>query len=69
MAYDYPVRAFLCHSSADQALVREVHKGLRPGSTWLDHAEIEWGQRFLDAIEEGIQSASDFVLFWSASAA
>ena len=69
MAYRYSMRAFLSHSSSDQALVRAVHEALRPGATWIDRAEIEWGQRFLDAIEEGIQSASDFVLFWSAAAA
>ena len=64
-----PISAFLSHSSADKSIVIDVHEGLTPGSTWLDRAEIEWGERFIEKIEVGIQSASDFVLFWSAAAA
>src|ERR1019366_1811942 len=32
-------------------------------------AEIEWGELFLEKIADGIASATDFVLFWSAAAA
>lgn len=63
------VRAFLCHSSSDKSVAIAVHDALHPDSIWLDRAEIEWGQPFMEAIQEGIQSASDFVLFWSAEAA
>jgi TIR domain-containing protein len=60
--------AFLSHSSIDKAIVVAVHERLEPDSTWLDRAEIECGDMFLEKIAEGIESATDFVLFWSASA-
>ncbi len=63
------MRAFLSHSSADKDIVIAVHSGLESNSVWLDRAEIEWGNLFLEKIAEGITSATDFVLFWSASAA
>ncbi|MGC2657253.1 MAG: tetratricopeptide repeat protein [Bryobacteraceae bacterium] len=63
------MRAFLSHSSIDKGIVVAVHERLEPDSTWLDRAEIEWGDMFLEKITEGIESATDFVLFWSASAA
>lgn len=69
MQYDHPFRAFFSYSSTDRAIVRTVYDALRPGAAWLDHAEIEWGDRFLEVIARGIESASDFVLFWSAAAA
>ena len=69
MQHAHPVRAFLSYSSSDRVVVRTVYNALRLGSAWLDHAQIEWGERFLEAIERGIESASDFVLFWSATAA
>lgn len=69
MQSGHPVSAFLSHSSADKSIVTAVHDALLPGSTWLDRAEIEWGDRFIEKIEASIQRASDFVLFWSAAAA
>lgn len=69
MQAGHPVSAFLSHSSADRSVVIAVHEALVPGSTWLDRAEIEWGDRFIERIEASIQSASDFVLFWSTAAA
>ncbi len=63
------MRAFLSHSSTDKEVVIAVHEGLEKDSTWLDRAEIEWGELFLEKIADGISSASDFVLFWSAAAA
>lgn len=63
------MRAFLSHSSIDKKVVTAVHGGLERESTWLDSAEIEWGALFLERIAAGIESATDFVLFWSASAA
>ena len=59
------MKAFLSHASADKDFVLEVYKALEPHSLWLDRAEIEWGDLFLEKIEEGIKSASDFVIFWS----
>jgi hypothetical protein len=62
------MRAFLSHSSADKAIVVGVHSELEPDSTWLDRAEIEWGDLFLERIADGIRLATDFVLFWSKAA-
>ena len=62
------MRAFLSHSSADKTIVIGVHRGLEADSTWLDRAEIEWGDMFLERIADGIRSATDFVLFWSKDA-
>lgn len=62
------MKAFLSHSSKDKSLVQNVYEGLRPNAAWLDKAEIEWGQSFLEKITAGIESASDFVLFWSSAA-
>jgi tetratricopeptide (TPR) repeat protein len=59
---------FLSHSSTDKALVEKIYNGLEPIVAWLDRAEIEWGEVFLEKITDGIQNASDFMLFWSSSA-
>ena len=63
------MKAFFSHSSVDKELVLGVYQSLEPNSVWLDRAEIEWGEEFLERIEEGLKATSDFVLFWSASAA
>jgi tetratricopeptide (TPR) repeat protein len=63
------MRAFLSHSSANKQIVIAVHDALEKDATWLDRAEIEWGDLFLEKIARGISSATDFVLFWSAPAA
>ena len=63
------MKAFLSHSSADKSFVVAVYDALRPESVWIDRAEIEWGDVFLERIEEGVKSSTDFVLFWSTSSA
>ena len=63
------MKAFLSHSSEDKDLVSAVYTALEPQCVWLDRVEIEWGDEFLERIEEGIKSATDFVLFWSKSSA
>lgn len=63
------MRAFLSHSSANKTIVIAVRDALEKDATWLDRAEIEWGDLFLEKITEGLSSATDFVLFWSATAA
>jgi len=63
------MRAFLSHSSSNKDVVIAVHNALEKESTWLDRAEIEWGNLFLEKIADGIKSATDFVLFWSEAAA
>jgi tetratricopeptide (TPR) repeat protein len=62
------LRAFLSHSSADKVIVVNVHNELEADSSWLDRAEIEWGELFLERIADGIRLATDFVLFWSKAA-
>jgi tetratricopeptide (TPR) repeat protein len=62
------MRAFLSHSSVNKAIVIGVHKELEAESTWLDRAEIEWGDLFLEKIADGVKAATDFVLFWSKAA-
>ena len=62
------MRAFLSHSSADKEIVVGVHRELEADSTWLDRAEIEWGELFLERIADGIRQSTDFVLFWSRAA-
>lgn len=61
------MKVFLSHSSADKALVEAIYNSLETDTAWLDKAEIEWGELFLEKIAGGIESASDFVLFWSGS--
>jgi tetratricopeptide (TPR) repeat protein len=63
------MRAFLSHSSADKELVIAVQAEFEADSTWLDRAEIEWGELFLEKLADGIAGSTDFVLFWSAAAA
>ena len=62
------MKVFLSHSSSDKALVESVYNALEKDTAWLDRAEIEWGDLFIDKITEGIENASDFLIFWSASA-
>ncbi|MCY4578111.1 MAG: tetratricopeptide repeat protein [Chloroflexi bacterium] len=59
------MKAFLSHSSVDKDFVVQVYDALEPESLWLDRAELEWGNIFLEKIEAGIKAATDFVLFWS----
>ena len=62
------MKAFLSHSSIDKDIVVAVHDALEKDATWLDRAEIEWGDLFLEKIAQGITAATDFVLFWSENA-
>ncbi|MGO9642970.1 MAG: toll/interleukin-1 receptor domain-containing protein, partial [Candidatus Acidiferrales bacterium] len=59
------MKAFLSHSSANKVIAIAVCDALGKDAIWLDRAEIEWGALFLEKIAEGINSATDFVLFWS----
>lgn len=63
------MHVFLSYSSSDASLVRSVYDALELQSAWIDAAEIEWGDRFLERITDAIKNASDFVLFWSAHSA
>ena len=59
------MRLFLSHSSIDRAVVQHVHDSLGADVAWLDRAEIEWGDQFLDRISSALQECTHFVLFWS----
>lgn len=61
------MKAFLSHSSKDKVLVTKIFENLGRDATWIDRAEIEWGDLFLEKIAKGVEEASDFVLFWSSS--
>ena len=63
------MEAFLSHSSKDKDFVLKVYDAFGPDRLWLDRAEIEWGDQFVDKIEEAIERTTDFVLFWSAHSA
>ena len=59
----------MSHSSEDIEVVQVVYDRLDKSITWLDRAEIEWGDLFLKKISEAMSKATDFLLFWSANAA
>ena len=63
------MKAFLSHSEHDKKLVLEVYESIKAESIWLDRGEIEWGDTFIEKIEDGIKNASDFILFWSSRSA
>ena len=56
---------FISYSSADRAIVDAVYEGLDNDSVWIDRAEIEWGDLFLETISRALSQATDFLLFWS----
>lgn len=59
-----PKRYFVSHSSYDKPRAVELKEQLS-GDAWVDLYEIELGDLLLEAISQGIESASDFVLLWS----
>lgn len=63
------MKAFLSHSSKDKALVTRVYDSLCEQAAWIDSAEIEWGDLFLERISIGLNEATEFLLFWSENAA
>lgn len=55
---------FLCHASDDKRdVVRPLHDALRAAgiSSWLDEAEIRWGDSVIDKINDGLRD-SRFVI-------
>jgi tetratricopeptide (TPR) repeat protein len=62
------MRVFLCHSSKDKLIVEQVWNCLGERVTWLDKAELEWGDVLVEKVAAAIEEASDFLLFWSRSA-
>jgi hypothetical protein len=55
-ADDYDFDAFLCHSSADKDMVREIAKVFAAAgiSYWLDEEQIKYGQGVIEKIEDGL---------------
>ena len=54
---------FLCHSSTDKALVREI-RGHLPQflHMWLDEEKLAWGESFSEILRSTISCKSDFVI-------
>ena len=63
------MRVFLSHSSLDRETVVNVHENLGREIAWLDRAEIEWGDSFLERVALALEESTDFLLFWSANSA
>lgn len=63
------MRAFLSHSSKDKSIVEKVWTRLGSELSWLDKAEIEFGDVLLEKIVGGIEESTDFILFWSKNSA
>jgi tetratricopeptide (TPR) repeat protein len=62
------MRVFLSYSSSDRTLVEEVWRKLGPQVAWIDRVEIDVGDIILEKVAEGIEEATDFLLFWSINA-
>lgn len=64
-------QVFLSYSSKDRAIVVRVANELRQIGLepWLDQEQIRPGDRFFDAIGDGLAAAAYYLLFWSANAA
>ena len=63
------MKAFLSHSSKDKTIVTEVYESIGGSAAWIDAAEIEWGDLFLEKIADALHEATDFLLFWSINSA
>jgi hypothetical protein len=59
----HPICVFLSHSSADKETVFKVIEAFKKAniSYWVDHEQINFGDRIVDKIEEGLQK-SKFVV-------
>jgi tetratricopeptide (TPR) repeat protein len=62
------MKIFLSHSSFEKDFVHAVHQKLEKRVTWLDKVNIENGDAIPEKINDGLKSATHFVLFWSNNA-
>jgi tetratricopeptide (TPR) repeat protein len=62
------IKVFLSHASMDKDLIRAIHRQLTKNIAWFDEADIENGDAIPEKINEGLKSATHFVLFWSRNA-
>lgn len=55
----HPISVFLSHSSADKETVSKVIEAFKQAniSYWVDHEQIQFGDRIVDKIEEGLQKS------------
>lgn len=58
---------FLSHASSDKEFVEKIYNRLDSSITFYDIKTIEPGQRFIDAMKEGVKGKNIFVLFHSPS--
>ncbi len=64
------MRIFLCHSSRDNALVREIRNHLPPWlQTWVDDERLRFGAELAPSLKEAIDSDVDYVLLLLSRAA
>lgn len=57
------MKIFLCHSSRDKALVREIRSLLPPHvKAWLDESELLVGMELENSIRKAIQRDTDYVV-------
>jgi hypothetical protein len=65
-----PKRAFISYAREDQDFVHFVVKLLRAGGAevFLDVADIEFGEKWEEALENGMLKCERILVFWSATA-
>lgn len=58
---------FISHSSENKPTAEQLEKDLTDAEirVWIDHADIRVGDPLADAIQDGIEKATQFVLLWS----
>ena len=62
------IKAFLSYTSIDKDLVGLVHQKLTENNAWYDAANIENGDSIPEKINEGLRTATHYILFWSEAA-
>ena len=64
-------KVFVCHSSADKVIAREIAEGLRQlgFDSWFDDWEIKLGDSLVEQLNEGLDAAGAFIILFSKNAA
>lgn len=64
-------KVFVCHSSADKVIAREIAEGLRQlgFDSWFDDWEIKLGDSLVEQLNEGLDAAGAFIILFSKAAA
>jgi hypothetical protein len=68
--YGSPARIFLCHSSGDKAVVRELYRRLRSDGfdPWLDEEDLLPGMSWEDEIQKAVRASNVIIVCLSATA-